>query len=76
MALEGSMSKAAPDPDPGRSLRALETPLESVCHLLYLAGHIDTKPEERERHIRRAEEHLQEMVRIVKRGGGSLGPVS
>ena len=70
------MSKAAPDPDPGRSLRALETPLESVCHLLYLAGHIDTKPEERERHIRRAEEHLQEMVRIVKRGGGSLGPVS
>jgi hypothetical protein len=68
MAPDGSMSKAAPDPDPGRSLRALETPLESVCHLLYLAGHIDTKPEERERHIRRAEEHLQEMVRIVKRG--------
>jgi hypothetical protein len=62
-----SQTSRKEDPERKNLLRDLETPLESACHLLYLAGHIDTKPEDRQRHIRSAEEHLRHMVGVLKR---------
>jgi hypothetical protein len=69
MVPETSMSKTTrkEDSDRQKISRELETPLESACHLLYLAGHIDTKAEDRQRHIRGAEEHLQHMAGVLKR---------